>query len=75
MSFRSRWDRLMRLFVARLCVYLFIGLVMNLIGAMWDGDGWVSEMVQDSLPWVVISVFSEMRYRLTHRKRAETPVP
>jgi hypothetical protein len=75
MSFLSSWDRLMQWFVARLCAYLFIGLVITLISVMWDGDGWVSEMGQESFPWVVISVFTEMYYRLTHRKRAETPKP
>jgi hypothetical protein len=75
MSLGSRWDRLMRWFVARLCAYLFIGLVITLISVMWDGDGWVSETRQESLRWVVITVVTEVYYRLTHRKRAETPEP
>ncbi|MEV0403749.1 hypothetical protein [Actinoallomurus sp. NPDC050550] len=72
---RGALDRLFRWFLVRLCLYLALGLLATWTLSMVEGYSWVSEMRHGILPWVSMAVINEVIYRLSPRKRADTPNP
>jgi hypothetical protein len=73
MPMRGALDRLFRWFLARLCLYLALGLVATWILSMLEGYSWVSEMRHGILPWVSMAVVTEVSHQLARRRRAGTP--
>ncbi|MDN3354703.1 hypothetical protein [Actinomadura sp. DC4] len=64
------FDRVMRFFAARLCLYVLAGLVVMLGTSLTTGVGWLSAMRQGILPWIALAFLNEWIYR---RDRGRTP--